>query len=373
MFQKVREVPEQLRRRFGLRPRDLRADLRKQATAQYWHQRDQSGFLARRVTPVKEGLGSSLGTAVGSLRPVPGILRAAILPVLTALFVGLLFIGTAIVAEFFLALHVWNALVPTGESTPPLGSFPGLAVEVTASLLGFYLAGVSIVLSTSYHNVSSDVRELILGTPRVRIYLATVGMAIGAGLTLVLLKTVGFPYGYVTTGVYTLVVIASGWAFTKLAYGAFNLFNPAALSEEPLSELLKSIARLNSKRLRGDERFLREAAHSADRSLRILAELISLTSDRVSVDRGQLAAMVRRLFWRVQYYAQRKHMLPPSSTWFLQEASYPRWVEANHSEVSISLNNSVPLNPRLEPSMDWLEKRSARAGSFGHRGMRGGQ
>ena len=240
-----------------------------------------------------------------------------------------------------------------------MGSFPGLAVEVTASLLGFYLAGISIVLSTSYHNVSSDVRELVLGTPRVKIYLATVGMAIGAGLTLVLLQSTGFPYGYITTGVFTLVVIASGWAFIKLAYGAFGLFNPATLSDEPLSELFRSLKRLDSRRLRGDEKFLREASQNADRSLRILAELVSLTSDRVSVDRGQLAAMVRRLFWRVQYYSQRKHVLPPSSTWFLQEASYPRWVEANQSEVSISLNNSVPLNPRWEPSVDWFEKRSA--------------
>ena len=240
-----------------------------------------------------------------------------------------------------------------------MASFPGLAVEVTASLLGFYLAGVSIVLSTSYHNVSSDVRELVLGTPRVKIYLATVGMAIGGGITLVLLQSGGFSYGYVTIGTYTMVVIASGWAFRQLAYGAFSLFNPAALSDEPLSELFRSLKRLDSRRLKGDEKFLREASRNTDRSLRILAEIVSLTSDRVSVDRGQLAGMVRRLFWGLQYYAQVKHVLPTTSTWFLQEASYPRWVEAGQSEVSISLNNSVPLNPRWVPSVDWFEKRSA--------------
>ena len=355
----IKERPAQLRRQFGPRPRNLRRDLQKQTTEEYWQQRGRTGFFARRVTPLKEGLGSSLSDAVGSLRPVPGILRAAILPVLVALLVGLSFIGTAIVAEFFLTQRIWHVLVPSGESAPPMASFPGLAVEVTASLLGFYLAGVSIVLSTSYHNVSSDVRELVLGTPRVKIYLATVGMAIGAGLTLVLLQSGGFSYGYLTLSAYTLVVIASGWAFIKLAYGAFSLFNPAALSDDPLSELFRSLKRLDSRRLKGDEKFLTEASRRTDRSLRILAEIVSLTSDRVSVDRGQLPGMVRRLFWGLQYYAQIKHVLPPTSTWFLQEAFYPRWVEADQSEVSISLNNSVPLLPKWEPSVDWFEKRSA--------------
>ena len=357
--QRLREASAQLRRQFGPRPRDLRRDLGKQAKEEYWQQRCRLGFLTRRVIPVKEGLESSFGSAIDSLRPVPGILRAAVTPVLIALFIGLLFIGAAIAAEFFLVQQVWRVLVPSGESAPPIASFPRLAVEVTASLLGFYLASVSIVLSASYQSVSSDVRELVLGTPRVKVYLATVGMAIGAGLTLVLLQSGGFSYGYITIGVYTLVVIASGWAFVKLAYGAFSLFNPAALSDEPLSDLFRSLKRLNSKRLKGNEKSLQDASERADRSLRILAELVHLTSDRVSVDRGQLAGMVRRLLWRLQYYAQVKHALPPTSTWFMKEASYPRWVEANQAEVSIALNNSVPLRPKWEPSVDWLERRSA--------------
>ena len=251
------------------------------------------------------------------------------------------------------------SLIPSGDTPPPLDAFPRLATQVSASLLGFYLASVGIVLGTAYHEVSSDVRALIFGNARTKLYLQSIGIAIGAGLILILLKSLNFSFGYFTLGVYVLLIAFSGWVFIQLAIRAFNLFNPIVLAEEPLRVLFRITRRIGSSGLLGDEAVLRATALQADRSLAILAELIDLTSKRVSVDRNSLAGMVANLLFQVRLYSARKRLLAPTSAWFLRRPVYPKWIETDHAQVSIALRNSTPLSPQMEPETDWLERRAA--------------
>ncbi len=355
----TREAPRRIRGTFAAKPRDLRNALREQSTEEYWRRRQIPRFRKLRPAHYKPGIEEFADGVRRNSRPISGIIRSAIKPVLMALVVGFILLGAAVTAEFFLDRHIWLNLIPPRGSLPSLDVFPVLAVQVSASLLGFYLASVSIVLGNSYHDVSADTRDLVLGSPRTRVYLASVGMAIGGGLTLVLLQSLEFPYGYLTVGAYVLIVIASGWSFIQLAYGAFRLFDPATLSEEPLMGLYRAFRQLESKSLKEDAVARHVAARKANRDLLILAELISMMSNRVSVDRGRLASMVINLLLGVQFYAQRKHVLSPASSWFIREPAYPRWVEASHSEVSVALSTSTSLQGRWEPSVDWIERRSA--------------
>ena len=330
------------RRRSRPRPRDLRRELRRQSAEEYWSRRQNPRFRHLRNT-------------WRTLR----MIRSALLPLLLASGLGLILLGVAMVGELYLARHIWSPIVPDRVQAPSLGALPVLAVQVTASLLGFYLASVSIVLGNSYRDASADIRELVLGSPRVRRNLAWVGAAIGGGLFLVLLQGLEFQYGYLTISIYILIIAFSGRAFVNLAYGAFSLFDPTELSIEPLIGLSRAINRLDSKKIKGNETFLRVDSRRANRSLLILAELIAMTRNRVSVDRGRLATMVSSLLLLVRHYARLKHVLPPSSTWFVRELVYPKWVEESHSATSLALGTSTSLQPRREPSSDWLERRSA--------------
>ena len=264
-------------------------------------------------------------------------------------------LAAVLAAEMVLGRHYLPLLIPPADSAPFLVSFPTLAVQVSASLLGFYLASVSIVLGRNYSDVSANVRELVLGNPRSRVYLTAIGFAIGAGLVLVLLHAIGITYGYLSIAVYALVVLFAGWAFVQLALGAFYLFNPLMLSEEPLQDLRRAFERLNKRGLAKQDLSLREAAGRANRSLAILSELIDLTRGRNSTDRQSLAIVVQSLFFLLDTYIQRKHLIPPSSGWFIEHASYPKWVESSYAEVSLGLQTSTTLPPQYEPKVDWLE------------------
>ena len=355
----LKETRAEVQWPFGSKARNLDRRLRKQSTEDYWRNRERAASGRLRVIAHRYRIGS----LVDLFRRDIGIIRSALILLFRTFFAGAILLSTLLLAEFYLARYIWPDLIPSGNSTPPLGAFPTLAVQVSASLLGFYLASVSIVLGTSYHNVSAEVRALILGSSQVKFYLQSIGMAIGAGLTLVLLKSMGVPYGYLTVVAYALLVAFSGWAFVQLAFGAFNLFDPITLSREPLRVLFRVISKFDSKGLMGHKAVLQATAREANKALRILAELIQLTSNRASVDRSGLADMVGRLLMLVQFYGQRKHLLAPTGGWFLPEPVYPNWIEANHSETSIALKTSTPLQARLEPSVNWLEKRSAELAS----------
>ena len=344
---------------FGSKARNLNRRLKNQSTEDFWRNQQRAASGRLRVIAHRYRISS----LIGLFRQDIGTIGSALILLLRAVSGGAILLATLLLAEFFLTRYVWPDLIPSGSSIPPLGAFPTIVVQISASLLGFYLASIIIVLGQSYSTVSADVRDLILGNRRVGLYLKLVGMAIGAGLTLILLQSMGISYGYGTVAGYGLLVVFSGWAFVHLALGAFNLFDPVALGREPLLALYRAIDQLDSRGLSKNEAVVRVASQEANRALFVLAELIDLTGSRVSVDRGHLASMVERLLELVQFYATRKHLLAPTSEWFIREPVYPKWVEANHSETSIALKTSTPLQARLDPSANWLEMRSAELAS----------
>ena len=230
-----------LRRRSG--PRDLKLELKEQFTETYWHRRASS--RSRRLWMVKQRFRISL--IIAGTRDRVGFVGGSLLSLLRGFALGGLLVAVVLLAESSIARYTGLNLFPSIASTPPLGSFPTLAAQVSASLLGFYLASVSIVLGNAYHDVSADVRALVLGSSRTRLYVASIGMSIGSGLFLLLLPSLGFPYGYLTSIAYVFLVVFSGWAFVQLAFGSFNLFNPIVLGEEPLQALYKPLIGLTRK------------------------------------------------------------------------------------------------------------------------------
>ena len=337
------------------RPRDLMRELREQFTEDYWHRRARAQSRRHWVVSQRYRLAYIASIARNSIV----IINNSFLSILKSFSIGGLLIASLLSIETALAHFAAPQLLLAEELAQTLGAFPTLAVQISASLLGFYLASVSIVLGNAYDDVSADVRTLVLGNARTRLYLASIGLAIGAGLTLVLLQSFAFSFGYLTIIAYALLVVFSGWAFSQLAFGAFNLFNPIVLGEEPLQALYQAIGRIDSKGLLGDEAVLQAASQEANRALGTLAHLIDLTSKRGSVDRPGLVHMIEYLLVQLQFYAQKKHLLTPASAWFPREPAYPKWVESDYTETMLALETSTPLRPHAEPMTDWLERRSA--------------
>ena len=146
---------------FSTRPRNLARDLRRQSNENYWRQRERSRSRALRLVALRYRL--SLFAVAG--RDSVAIFQGIHITVLKALALGGLLLGAVYAAEGYLSGHLWSWLVPSEPRLPPFGAFPTLAVRVSASLPGFYLASLSIVLSTSYDDVSHRQAERSCNRP----------------------------------------------------------------------------------------------------------------------------------------------------------------------------------------------------------------
>ena len=334
----------------------LRRKALQQQSQAYWHRREKSQLRQLKLVAARY----SLRFGAANARERAGIAVTMLRAVANAVVAGSVLVGAVLAIEQVVARYAFPTLIPEGNSALVLDSFLTIALPVSASFLGFYLASVSIVLGTSYHDVSPEVRQLVFSNARTRVYLASIAAALGAGALLVLLGTMDFfTFGYMTAIGYALLLTFAGWAFYELAFGSFNLFSHIILSDEPLRGLYRVVRTLGSKGLLGNEAVLREISRQADYHLRILAELLSRAGERDSFDRSLLAQRVEELLAVVRLYSTKKHLLPPTSEWFMPEPAYPRWVESNHLAMSLALSTSTPLQPQLEPVTDWLEHRSA--------------
>ena len=351
---KVRGVASRFRR--WRSTRRLRRELRAQRAEKYWRRRDRARSRRFNTVKLRFGIRSIVGDAGDQLR----ISRHGVTKLLPTLILGGLCLVAILAVEYSLDRILEVDLIPRGESTRDFGAFPRIAVPVLAALLGFYLATVGIVLGNVYGNVAAALRYLILENTRTKFYLKSLTASIGAGAAILILLSLEFhSFGYLTIGIYVLLVCFGSWAFVQLAFGAFDLMNPVLLIDDPLRVLYRMVDRIGSRGVLLDEAVLRGSAQNANRSLDLIAELINVTTDRNSVDRNQLAEKVELLLTVVRDYARRKHQLAPDSGWFLPQTSYPRWVEANEQDISMALRTSTPLHPQNEPTTDWLETRTA--------------
>lgn len=337
-------------------PRDLQREQLEQGTEQYWRHRER--VISWRFKLLK--LRYSFWSRAINMRSGAGLIRGTLASLVRQVASGVLIFAIVLVVEQVLFHRAGLALIPTGETELSLGAFPALAVQVLAAFLGFYLATVGIVLGNAYHDVSSAVRAIILKNRQTRLYLRSIGMAIGAGAMIVLLQSLELVlFGYLTIGAYLLLVCFSGWAFVRLALGAFDLINPALLAVEPMRNLERIIDRLSAKGLPQDDAVLRALATDANETLRLLTELADICKNRQSADREFLAELVDWLLLILRKYVRKKHELPPASGWFICEPAYPRWVESSHPEKLVALRSSTPLAARMDPAPHWLELRSA--------------
>ncbi|RJQ08846.1 MAG: hypothetical protein C4558_07260 [Dehalococcoidia bacterium] len=235
-----------------------------------------------------------------------------------------------------------------------MAEFPKLAAEVTASLLGLYLATVSIVVGTVYQDVSADIRSLVLGGSGTLRRLRLTGAALGVGLFLVLLESLSVPFGMISLGAYALLLAFAALAFGQLAFGSLNLLDPLALVSEPLSQLARSLNRLD--RLAGSHDALRRReARRIQHQLHLLSQIVRLSQKRAAISTSRLTGLARNVANALVIYSQERRRIPADSGWHLPAANYPRWVESDNSTTDLAIRTGIPLQGKEEPDLFWLE------------------
>lgn len=327
----------------------LTSELQHQLTRDYWELREHDD--ARRMRRLSRTI--RLRDALDSIGQDAASSRRTIGAVFGGLALGVIAGGALLSAEWLLSQR-WSGVVPLGDERPPMGEFPKLAAEVTASLLGLYLAAVSIVVGTVYQDVSAEIRSLVLGGATTRLRLWLMGTALGAALFLVLLESVSIPFGTISLGAFALLLAFAAYAFIQLAFGSLNLLDPLALVSEPLAQLARSLSRLDRLE-KAHDALRRREAQGIQYRLHLLSQIVKESQMRSAISTSKLTTLARDVANAVVLYSYQRHRIPTNSGWHLPAASYPRWVESDNSSTDLAIHVGVPLQGKEEPDLFWLE------------------
>jgi cytochrome c oxidase subunit IV len=312
-------------------------------------------FLTRRAAHVQSERLHSIrldGSATWQL------VRFATTPLVLAGLAVAVFVGLPALYERLATNRGWMTL-----PLPPieLQSYSGLMATVgqaAAAMLALFFTAISVVASTSYAKVTTDVRVLVAKDDLNRRYLRLLAHTSAVALIGLGLQALGIPPSSVLAAYVALIAGICLLAFFPLGVRTFALFDPSNVSEYPLRAVVRALRTVTRNGRRWlDPSFQNHANRVAEEQLRLLADLVvfGITENRprqkVVLD---LAGSINRL---ARFYAAQKSSIPSDSLWFTRRAEFKRWEIASSSMTELALRTGVAPHPDHIPDHGFVEDR----------------
>lgn len=239
-------------------------------------------------------------------------------------------------------------------------SFPsmlGTIAQVTATLIGLYFAAVVVVASTTYSNVSQNIRGFIAREKIGNRYIQFVAFVAALCLLQLGASIFGFTAGVLNAIIIVLLATIAVVGFLPLGIRLFQFYDPAALLENyvfpdlsrTIGQMMNSGPFKNSGALQSH--YSQMAARLLDTAGEILAQMKSDRRHASLLRAGQLALGMMR------QYHQAKSSIPHDSMWFQRTPRHPRWFEIGESQASIAIMTGTGPQHTLEVDRNWFEQR----------------
>lgn len=291
-------------------------------------------------------------------RSLIAIVKLSLFPLISAVTVFVLLVGAT------QAYTQVRATIPSLPNLPVVdrevhASMIGTIAQATAAMLALFFAGISVVASTSYAKLATEVRSLIAYDDLNRRYLRMLAHLTAVCVIALVAQSLGFQPTALAVLYIGVVAVIGILGFFALGARTFALFSPAMLTGYPLRAFavaVKSVtpAGYNWK----DQSFQTHARNVAVQQLEVIDELVdSAVADDHPSMRGtvqDIASSVHRL---MRYYAQNKATIPSDSHWFARKAQFARLQLGMGTEAEIALRTGVvPMAPPI-PDHQFIEVR----------------
>lgn len=248
------------------------------------------------------------------------------------------------------------------------------AVGVVGTLSGVYFATVAFVISSSYKETTSRVRNLVTQLPASTTYTFMFTQAVLFTLGAFAMPLVRTSPTRLTLCVVVLMSAFVVIAFSQLRQQLYRLLDPLELLTVVERHLKQAIAGAMKQAKRKSPSQARMAAlhtQAAD-ALEAVHDLARLMlhqekdnrhADDTSREDPRISEATKRIMLLWDHTTTRKPTLKTLEGW--NPRSYyvkPRdWFLADQTEIRYSLNNRTPLRTVSEPDVHWLEKRLTQA------------
>jgi hypothetical protein len=282
--------------------------------------------------------------------------KFAVDPLVYAAFAVALFVGFPVAYQQLASGRHWPAL-----PLPPVtvDSYIGLMTTVAqaaAAMLALFFTAISVVTSTTYAKITTEVRSLIAEDDLNRRYLSLLAHTAATATAGVGLHALGLGGSSALAAYVVILSAVSLLAFLPLGIRTFALFDPSNLTGYPMRAFAQALrVATHTGRRWLDPAFQNYANRNAEKQLQLLSDLMvfGINENRPRHDTVlPIATSANRVG---QFYSTKKLEIPSESFWFTRKPEFKRWQMEGSSMTGIALQTGVAPPPDVVPDHSFVE------------------
>jgi hypothetical protein len=229
--------------------------------------------------------------------------------------------------------------------------------QVAAGTLALIFTAISVVTSTRYATVTTNIRLLIVRDEINRIYLGLLAHLAAVAVAAGALIAVGIGPSR-SLAIYAVVSAAVCLlAFIPIGVRTFTLFDASNLIGTPVRAFSRALESVTSRGKRWlDPSFQSHASRVANGQLAILSELVDYELAQTRTQNEILLKLVSCISYVAREHATRKAQIPSSSLWFAKRAEFKRWDLVDSYMTSIAIQTGISPQPDQVPNHGFVEQ-----------------
>lgn len=242
------------------------------------------------------------------------------------------------------------------ESSNSLDNFLVTIASVLGVFLGLYFTATSIVASSAYMAVPSDVRELLLKEKIGNAYIRMLSILLATSVVLLGYRIFHHYPGVLITILMLIFGCVSIFAFIILASRVFSFFDPTILVDAVFNDLYTEIRLASVKGLKWfDINFQSHYHKVASRSISTLNNLVEVCIKTPNLYKKSMPSLSWKICYFLKYYQAQKALIPTDSYWFARIPKYKDIFTVDDSSLMIALQTQTSIQPDLITNNYWLE------------------
>lgn len=228
--------------------------------------------------------------------------------------------------------------------------------SVSGVFLGLYFTAISVVASTVFARVPSDLRDLLLKEKVGNYYIRSLAVLTSLSIIMLTFVSVGGKPAFTTVAVIAILGCFAIFCFVALGKRAFFFLDPTTLGDAIFQELIKyyEMATIHGFKW-SDPAFQSHYQRGASRTISTLKTLINLCNKEESLQGRPLLIIVCKTINLLKSYQKRRKQIPTHSLWYSRVPSYQNTFLSDYSSLTIALETSTAIQPKMIPDNNWLE------------------
>lgn len=243
-------------------------------------------------------------------------------------------------------------------------------VTISATFLGLYFTALNVLLSSTYKQVTTDVRKLLIRDKVGNTYIQIVAFTGAYSLILFGLTVINYTPSFLSLVLLVLLGITEIYCFINQWFRLFHLFDPSMLVYYLGKDLIQWIERATVNGLWSqDANFQSHFQAQAEDTLNAYRNLITTVKGEEHLRSQSLITLSNSLLELLLIYELEKAKIPSQSKWFKTTYQHKNWMTASHPETAIAAQTGTTLLPKEISDIMWIEKEIGKLIDFSLKGF----